>query len=124
MASGVGTLREPLGLDACLDALDLADILLADLLRVPHLVGQRLEITNKGWVARDPPGTKQRLRLPSERPALIVGAITVQRPHDRAVLPLRTKPDIEVEGKAQVFGQATDGGYDLLAASLGLSPAR
>ena len=47
MTGRVGALREPLGLDARLDPLDLADLGGADRGRIAHLVRQRLEVSSR-----------------------------------------------------------------------------
>ena len=112
MSGGVHSARQPLRLDAGLDALHLPHVRLRDGCWVPHLIGEALEGSQHAGVADRPPRAEERLRLPGERPAIVVGAIAVQRTHDSPVLALRSEPQVEVERQAQILGEPLELAHD------------
>ena len=118
VTSRVGGLRQPFGLDARLDTPHLARVGLGQRCGIPHGVGQDREVAQKRLVARDTTSAQQRLSLPRERPALVVGAVRVERPHDRPVAPLGPEVDVEVERQAQVVCEALEFVHDVLGARL------
>ncbi len=116
---GVRSLREPLVLHARLDALDLAYVRVADGVRVAGAVGQRREVDDEAAVADDSACAQQRLRLPREGPALVVGAVGRERAHHGTVASLRSEAGVEVEREARVLREARQLGDDELGAALG-----
>ena len=98
---------QPLRLDACLDAPDLAHVGDGEPAgRVAHRLDELRE--PRGQLLRrrrrrlpgERPGAQQRLGLPDRRPALVVLGVRGERPHERSLPPLG--PQVGVHGQVRL----------------------
>ena len=86
--------------------------------RVAHRVGELGEVGDECGVARDSPCTKQRLRLPGERPPGVVGPVGVERTGDDAVAPFGSQVGVEFEREPRIFTEPNELGDDLQRTSM------